>query len=128
VPRGRSREDMADMQRRRGPFSDPRQGRLLSEIEWAFKLKKVEILPTTVLLEFCYGGRTIRKLSGSPAWHREMVKRAALKICTPVGRSRKGSGRPMLWKADPERMKLRSRIGKINRRRARQGLPPLEDL
>jgi hypothetical protein len=128
LSRGRSRDDMADMQRRRGPFSDPRQGRLLSEIEWAFKLKKAEVLPTSVLLEFCYGGRTIRKLSGSPAWHREMVKRAALKICTPVGRSPKGSGRPMLWNADPERMKLRSQIGKINRRRARQGLPPVEDL
>jgi hypothetical protein len=119
---------MADMQRRRGPFSDPRQGRLLSEIEWAFKIKNAEVLPTTVLLEFCYGGWTIRKLSGSPAWHREMVKRAALKVCTPVGRSPKGSGRPMLWKADPERMKLRSQIGKINRWRTRQGLPPLDDL
>ena len=36
MPRGRSREDMADMQRRRGPFTDPREGRLLSQIEWAF--------------------------------------------------------------------------------------------
>jgi hypothetical protein len=115
------------MQRRRGPFSDPRQGRLLSEIVWAFKLKKAEVLPTAVLLEFCYGGRTIRKLNGSPAWHREMVKRAALKICTPVGRSPKGSGRPMLWKADPERMKRRSQIGRINRKRARQGSPPIDD-
>jgi hypothetical protein len=85
------------MQRRRGPFSDPRQGRLLSQIEWAFKLKNAEVLPTTVLLEWCYGGPATRRLSGAPSWHREMVKRAALKLCIPLGRSPQGRGRSPSW-------------------------------
>jgi hypothetical protein len=39
-----------------------------------------------------------------------MVKRACLKMCIPLGRATgkgAGSGRPMLWKLDPERAALR---------------------
>ena len=98
---------MADMQRRRGPFTDPREGRLLRQIDHAFTAYGVDVLPSTILVEWCYGARVIRKLEGSPSWHREMVKRAASKMCTPVGRSSRGSGRPMLWKLDPEKASLR---------------------
>ena len=95
------------MRKRRGPFTDPREGRLLREIDCAFTAHNADVLTTTVLLNWCYGGRAIRKLEGDPSWHREMVKRAALKICIPLGRSPKGSGRPMMWKLDPEKAALR---------------------
>jgi hypothetical protein len=95
-----------EMLKRRGPFTDPRDGRLLREIDCAFAAHNGDVLTTTVLLNWCYGARVIRKLAGDPSWHREMVKRAALKICIPLGRSTKGSGRPMMWKLDPEKAAL----------------------
>jgi hypothetical protein len=98
------------MRQRRGPYSAPRNGRLLEQIDRAFTAHNVDVLPSTILVEWCYGGRAIRKLEGSPSWHREMVKRAALKICIPLGRATgegAGSGRPMLWKLDPEKASLR---------------------
>src|SRR6516165_12135672 len=95
------------MRKRRGPFTDPREGRLLREIDCAFTAHKADVLTTTVLLDWCYGARVIRKIAGDPSWHREMVKRAALKICIPLGRSPNGSGRPMMWKLDPEEAALR---------------------
>jgi hypothetical protein len=97
----------AEMLKHRGPFTDPREGRLLREIDCAFTAHNADVLTTTVLVSWCYGGRAIRKLEGDPSWHREMVKRAALKICIPLGRSPKGSGRPMMWKLDPEKAALR---------------------
>jgi len=97
----------AEMLKRRGPFTDPREGRLLREIDRAFTAHKADVLTTTVLLDWCYGARVIRKIAGDPSWHREMVKRAALKVCIPLGRSPKGSGRPMMWKLDPEKAALR---------------------
>ena len=89
------------MRKRRGPFTDPREGRVLREIDCAFTAHKADVLTTTVLLDWCYGAKAIRKLEGDPSWHREMVKQAALKMCIPLGRSPKGSGRPMMWKLDP---------------------------
>jgi len=100
------------MRKRRGPFTDPREGRLLKQIRWAFEANTVDVLTTHDLLKWCYGGPAIRRLmisrTGKPrSWPREMVKRAALKLCMPIGRSPKGSGRPMMWKLDPEKAALR---------------------
>jgi hypothetical protein len=104
------------MCKHRGPFTDPREGRLLREIDYAFDDHKADVLTTTVLLDWCYGARVIRKLAGDPSWHREMVKRAALKICIPLGRSPQGSGRPMMWKLDPEKASLRGWRNREKRR------------
>jgi hypothetical protein len=76
------------MHERRGPFTDPREGRLLKQIRAAFIAKHVEVLSSSVLLEWGYGPPVIRKLAGSPKWHRENIKRSALKICTPIGFAR----------------------------------------
>lgn len=35
--------------------------------------------------------------------HRHSVRRAALRVATPVGRSSSGRGRPLLWKARNDR-------------------------
>ena len=109
------------MCKHRGPFTDPREGRLLREIDYAFDDHKADVLTTTVLLDWCYGARVIRKLAGDPSWHREMVKRAALKICIPLGRSSKGSGRPMMWKLDREKAALRGRRRREKRYQAQVG-------
>ena len=71
---------------RRGPFTDPREGRLLRQIRWAFEVRAVDVLTTHDLLEWCYAAPAIRRLmisrTGKPqSWPREMVKRAALKVC-----------------------------------------------
>jgi len=111
------------MRERRGPFTDPREGRLLKQIRAAFIANNVEVLSASILLKWGYGPPVIRKLTGSPKWHRENIKRSALKICTPIGRATgkgAGSGRPMLWKIDPERAQLRSRRGRWVRKQQRR--------
>jgi hypothetical protein len=120
------------MAKRRGPYTDPRQGRVLQQIDRAYAAFDTDTLDASVLMEWAYGAKVIRKLqssrTGKPQkWPYEMLKRALMKVAIPIGRSPKGSGRPMLWKADPGRMKLRSQLGRINRQRARQGLPPIDD-
>jgi hypothetical protein len=100
-------EQLAEIRARRGPLSDPREGRLLRQIERAFTAHNTDVLSTHELLDWCYGGRAIRRLEGAPSWHRANVTRAASKTCTPIGRSKTGRGRPMLWKLDPERASLR---------------------
>jgi hypothetical protein len=49
---------------------------------------------TTELLRALYPGP--RK-----GWHYVEARSAARKFCTPIGRSPRGSGRPMLWKLKP---------------------------
>ena len=100
-------EQLVEFRKRRAPLSDPREGRVLKQISRAFEALGTDVLPSTVLVDWCYGERVIRKLTGSPSWHREMVKRAASQMCIPLGRSPKGKGRPMLWKLDPEKAALR---------------------
>jgi hypothetical protein len=56
----------------RGPYTDPREGRLLRQISRAFTAYNTDILPSPVLVDWCY--RSARKL----AWHRERVRRAAV--------------------------------------------------
>ena len=116
----------SEMIKRRAPFTGPREGRLLRQIRWAFEARAVDVLTTHDLLEWCYCGPAIRRLmtsrTGKPqSWPREMVKRAALKVCTPIGRSPKGSGRPMMWRRDPERMKLRGPEAQRVRAQQRKG-------
>jgi len=98
------------MTRRRGPFTDPRQGRLHRQISRAFEHYETDVLPSTILMDWCYGERCIRKIAGFPSWHREMVKRAALQMCVSLGRGRgKGAGRgaPTRYKLDPVKASLR---------------------
>src|SRR5262249_52862095 len=102
----------SEMTKRRGPYSDPRQGRVLQEIDNAYTFHNVDTLPASVLLEWCYGAPVIRRLivsrnGKSVRWPYEMLKRALLKVATPVGRSPRGRGRPTLWKLDPEKAALR---------------------
>jgi hypothetical protein len=99
--------DIARARCHRRPFTDPREGRLLREIRDAFEARGVEVLTTNDLLTCCYGGPAIRRLAGSKRWFYEMVKRAALKICTPIGRSPRGRGRPTLWRVDREKLERR---------------------
>jgi hypothetical protein len=86
MPRiGRSPEHMARMRARRRPFSDPRAGRLLSAIEFAFFLSRGEPISTTGLVKSCYPASYI--LGGLKSWHRSNVVRAARRVAEPIGRA-----------------------------------------
>jgi hypothetical protein len=104
----------SEMAKRRGPYTDPRQGRVLQQIDRAYVAFDTDTLDASVLMEWAYGAKVIRKLqssrTGKPQkWPYEMLKRALMKVATPIGRSTKRRGRPMLWKLDPERAALRGR-------------------
>ena len=45
----------SEMAKRRGPYSDPRRGRVRQEIEHAFAAHNTDVLPTSVLLGWAYG-------------------------------------------------------------------------
>ena len=116
-----------EMAKRRGPYTDPRQGRVLQQIDRAYVAFDTDTLDASVLMEWTYGAKVIRKLqtsrTGKPQkWPYEMLKRALMKVATPIGRSTKGRGRPMLWKLDPERVALRG----WRKREQRLGLVPWE--
>jgi hypothetical protein len=105
MPRiGRSPEHMARMRARGRPFSDPRAGRLLSAIEFAFVLSRGEPISTTGLVRSCYPAEHI--LGGLKSWHRSNVVRAARCLAEPIGTA-STRGRPLVWRAMPERMKAR---------------------
>jgi len=102
-----------EMAKRRGPYTDPRQGRVLQQIVDAYAAFNTDILDASVLMKCAYAHPVIRRLqrsrTGKPQkWPYEVLKRALIKIATPVGRSSK-RGRPVLWKLDPERAGLRGR-------------------
>src|SRR5215471_18783973 len=110
-----SAEQLKRIVARRGPFTDPREGRVIKLIHRAFETLEVDVLSTSVLQEWAFGARCIRKLAGFPSWHRQSIKLSASKICTPIGRATgegAGSGCPQLWRIDPERAKVRSRQGR----------------
>jgi hypothetical protein len=120
MPRiGRSPEHMARMRARRRPFSDPRAGRLLSAIEFAFVLSRGEPISTTGLVRSCYPAEHI--LGGLKSWHRSNVVRPARCVAEPIGRA-STRGRPLVWRAMPERIKA----GFISWRRT--GPPPVWQL
>ena len=105
--RGRDAAHMARARAKRAPFSDPRDGRLFRQIRFAFCLSRGRPLSTTDLLKYCY---VIEHLWGElRSWHRSSVARTARRVATPIGRATT-PGRPIIWKAVPELMELRSPI------------------
>jgi hypothetical protein len=105
--RGRDAAHMARMRAKRAPFTDPRDGRLFGQIRFAFTLSRGEPLSTTKLLKSCY---PFEHLWGRlRSWHRTNVARAARRVATPIGRATT-PGRPLICKAVPELMELRSPI------------------
>jgi hypothetical protein len=81
---------------------------VLRGIRFAYLLADGKDLSTTDLVARCYACAHMHGEARS--WHREMVRRAASKVANPVGRA-PTRGRPMLWRADPARMELRSERG-----------------
>jgi hypothetical protein len=79
------------MTKRRGPFTDPRDGRLLRQIRNAYSAFNTDVSDASTLLEWAYCHRLIRtkfmrSRTGKPVkWPHEMLKRALLKVATPVG-------------------------------------------
>jgi len=108
--RGRNAAHMQRMRAKRGPFTDPRDGRLFNQIRFAFTLSKGAPLSTTELLKSCY---VIERLWGEiRSWHRTNVARTARRVAIPIGRATT-SGRPIIWKPVPELMARRSPIGRF---------------
>ena len=75
-----------------------------SAIEFAFVLSRGEPISTTGLVRSCYPAEHI--LGGLKSWHRGTVIRAARLVAEPVGRA-STRGRPLMWRAMPERTKAR---------------------
>jgi hypothetical protein len=113
--RGRDPAHMERARAKRAPFTDPRDGRLFRQIRFAFTVSGGNPLSTTDLLKYCY---VIEHLWGElRSWHRTNVARAARRVATPIGRATT-PGRPLIWKAVPELMELRSPSGQWRHRRA----------
>jgi hypothetical protein len=112
--RGRDAAHMARARAKRAPFTDPRDGRLFRQIRFAFTVSRGEPLSTTKLLQSCY---PMEHLWGEiQSWHRASIARAARRVATPIARATT-PGRPLIWKAIPELMELRSPISRSRRRR-----------
>jgi hypothetical protein len=107
--RGRDAAHMKRMRRKRAPFTDSRDGRLKSQIRFAFILSQGKPLTTSQLLEKCYflpawlGGKV-------RSWHRTNVSRAADLLAIRIGRA-KSPGRPIVWAPRPELMQNRRSRG-----------------
>ena len=131
--RGRSHAEMLDMKAARGPYSDPRDGRLQHQIRMAFwsfaglgswqpKGTPPEIT-TEYLLSFTYPRAY---LSGSiKSWHITNTIKAARMVATPVRKTGKVrvvaaalSGTPI-----PGALEERSPTGQWKRKQRRLGLP-----
>jgi hypothetical protein len=92
-------------------------------IRYAFERSHGKPLSTGQLVNEIYGWQL--RLKGKPkkSYHYE---RALRKVATPIGRA-STRGRSVLWKPIPELSEQRSWTGRTNRKRKRQGLPPIED-
>jgi hypothetical protein len=90
---GRGAAHMVRIRTRRRPFTAPRQGRLKDAIRLAFVISRGKPLTTGELMNRCYPASV---LLGDKRWYRQNVRRAALKLAVPCGRSHK-RGRPILW-------------------------------
>ena len=91
---GRNAAHMARIRTRRRPFTAPRQGRLKDAIRFAFVMSRGEPLTTAQLVDRCYPAYWL--FGDEKSWYRQNVRRAALKLAVPFGRSCK-RGRAILW-------------------------------
>jgi len=86
---------MAKMRARRAPFTAPRNGRLKSQIRFAFWWSSGKPLTTTDLMKQCYvplylWGEKFK------SWHRTNVIRVADQVAIRIGRAT-SKGRPIMW-------------------------------
>jgi len=122
---------MAEMQAARGPFTDPRDGRLMRQIRYAFwgfeglgswRPKGTPPAITTMyLMSYCYPREY---MSGTlKSWHRTYVIAAARRVAIPVRRRGKGagSGCGFVWEPIPEALRERSPTGRWKRKQRRLG-------
>ena len=93
--RGRDAAHMARARAQRAPFTDLRDGRLKSQIRFAFLLSRGKPLTTSQLLYKCYflPAALDEKVQ---SWHRTNVVRTAELVAVRLGRGT-GRGRPILW-------------------------------
>jgi hypothetical protein len=77
----------------------PPPGKLQRRIWRQFVISPNALLTTTQLMRGCYP----RMADAFRNWHRWDVRRAAVAVAVPVGRSTSGRGRPLLWKAKDSR-------------------------
>jgi hypothetical protein len=92
---GRDAVHMAWVRAKRAPFTDPRDGRIKSQIRFAFFLSRGKPLTTSQLLKSCYC--TVPIFGGKyRSWHRSCVVRAADLVAVRLGRGT-SRGRPVLW-------------------------------
>ena len=119
-------EHMAKIKAARGPYSDPRDTHIASMIRYAFERSHGKPLSTGQLVEQIYGWQL--RVQGKPkkSYHYEAVRRALRKVAVPIGRP-STRGRSTLWQSIPEMLEQRSWTVRTNRKRKRQGLPPIED-
>ena len=106
---------------KRGPNSDPRDGRVFRQIRHAAQgIDPNQPITTRQLIEYCYP-REMMAGTLKP-WMRKYVIRQAKKVAIPLRRKGLGSGRgrPFVWTPIEEKMELRSHIGKWRRRQARK--------
>jgi hypothetical protein len=122
-PRGP--EHMAKMKAARGPYSDPRDTYIASMIRCAFERSRGKPLSTAQLVEQIYGWQLRIRGKAKKSYHYQAIRRALRKVSVPVGRA-STRGRSTLWQPVPELLEQRSWLGQTNRKRKRQGLPPLE--
>jgi hypothetical protein len=96
-------ENGPDWQKRRAHGPDtvsaaavhgPETGWLKDAIRFAFVMSRGKPLTTAQLVDRCYPEYLV--LLGDESWYRQNVRRAALKLAVPCGRSHK-RGRPILW-------------------------------
>jgi hypothetical protein len=101
---------MAKMRARRAPFTDPRDGRLKSQVRFAFCMSRGEPLTTTELVKRCYW---VLNLPGEEikSWHRANVIRVVDRVAIRIGRAT-SQGRPIMWSPRPELMQDRRRVGR----------------
>jgi hypothetical protein len=122
-PRGP--EHMAKMKAARGPYSDPRDTYNASRIRCAFERSRGKPLSTGQLVQEIYGWQLRVQGKAKKSYHYEAIRRALRKVAYPVGRA-STRGRSTLWQPIPELLEQRSWLGQTNRKRKRQGLPPLK--
>ena len=105
---------MAKMRARRAPFTDARDGRLKSQVRWAFWWSRGKPLTTTELMKHCY---FILPSQGEKfkSWHRVNVIRVADLLAIRIGRAT-SQGRPIIWSPRPELMQDRRWAGLKHRR------------